>query len=103
MPIFLDEGKYGGMFTRRQLRILILPLIVEQFLAVTIGMADSVMVASCGEASVSGVSLVDSLNILLINIFSALATGGAIVSAQFIGQGRAGKMPAAPPSSCCMS
>ncbi len=86
MPIFLDEGKYGGMFTRRQLRILILPLIVEQFLAVTIGMADSVMVASCGEASVSGVSLVDSLNILLINIFSALATGGAIVSAQFIGR-----------------
>ena len=74
------------MFTRRQLRVLILPLIVEQFLAVTIGMADSVMVASCGEAAVSGVSLVDSLNILLINVFSALATGGAIVSAQFIGK-----------------
>lgn len=88
------------MFTRRQLRVLILPLIVEQFLAVTIGMADSVMVASCGEAAVSGVSLVDSLNILLINVFSALATGGAIVSTS----GRKSrKMPANPPSSCCTS
>ena len=74
------------MFTAKDLRKLILPLIVEQFLAVTIGMADTIMVASTGEAAMSSVSLVDAINILLINIFSALATGGAIVASQFIGR-----------------
>lgn len=74
------------MFTRKDLYKLILPLVVEQLLAVTIGMADTVMVASVGEAAVSGISLVDSINILLINIFSALATGGAIIAAQYIGR-----------------
>lgn len=57
------------MFNRKQLARLIWPLIVEQFLAVAIGMADTVMVTSCGEAAVAGVSLVDSINVLLINIF----------------------------------
>ncbi|MEG0767034.1 MAG: MATE family efflux transporter, partial [Clostridia bacterium] len=65
---------------------LIIPLIVEQILAVTIGMADTVMVTSVGEAAVSAISLVDSINILLINIFSALATGGAVVAAQYLGR-----------------
>ena len=72
------------MFNRKQLARLIWPLIVEQFLAVAIGMADTVMVTSCGEAAVAGVSLVDSINVLLINIFSALATGGAILASQYI-------------------
>ena len=75
------------MFSRKALTRLIIPLVIEQLLAVTIGMADTVMVASVGEAAVSGISLVDSINILLINIFSALATGGAIVSSQYIGRG----------------
>ena len=74
------------MFSNKDLRRLILPLIVEQFLQSFVGLADSIMVASVGEAAVSGVSLVDTVMILLINIFAALATGGAVVAGQFIGK-----------------
>lgn len=73
------------MFTNANLKRLILPLIVEQILAVTIGMSDTVMVSSVGEAAVSGLSIVDTINILLINIFAALATGGAVVCSQYLG------------------
>lgn len=73
------------MFTRKDFVKLLIPLIIEQVLAVTIGMADTVMVASCGEAAVSGISLVDSISILLIGLFSAFATGGAVVAAQHLG------------------
>ena len=60
---------------------------IQQILAVTIGLADSMMVSSAGETAVAGVSLITSLDILLITMFSALAGGGAIVTSQFIGQG----------------
>ena len=75
-------------FTNKQLRQLIIPLIIEQLLAVTVGMADSIMTASVGEAAVSAVSLVDTIMVLMINVFAALATGGAVVAGQYIGQGR---------------
>lgn len=74
------------MFTRKGLFRLIFPLVIEQILAATIGIADTVMVSGVGEAAVSGVSLVDTMNLLLINVFAALATGGAIVVAQYLGR-----------------
>ena len=74
-------------FDRKALVKLIIPLILEQFLLITVGMADTVMVASVGEAAVSGISLVDQINNLLIQLFAALAAGGAVVTAQYIGKG----------------
>lgn len=78
--------KNNIMFSRKDLAKIILPLVVQQILAVTVGMADSMMVSSAGETAVSGVSLVTSLDLLLIFCFSALASGGAIVISQFVGQ-----------------
>lgn len=78
------------MFSKKSLAKIIIPLIIQQVLAVTIGMADSMMVSSAGEEAVSGVSLVTSLDLLLIFCFSALASGGAIVISQFVGQNNVG-------------
>ena len=75
------------MFSKKELRDLIIPLVLEQILAVTIGLADTMMVSSVGEAAVAGISGVDAINVLLINVFSALATGGAVVASQYLGRG----------------
>lgn len=74
------------LYSNKDLRKLIIPLLIEQVLAIAVGMADTIMVSAAGEAAVSGVSLVDTVNILLINVFSALATGGAVVAGHFLGK-----------------
>lgn len=73
-------------FTNRALFALILPLILEQTFSVTIGLADTLMVSSVGEAAVSGVSLVDTINTLFIQVLSALSAGGAVVTSQYLGR-----------------
>ena len=75
------------LFSQDALKKLLWPLIIEQFLAIAMGMADTVMAASCGEAVVSGISLVDSICVLLIGLFTAMASGGAVVAAQYMGHG----------------
>ncbi len=79
------------LFSKTDLRKLIIPLILEQTLAITVGMADTMMISSVGEAAVSGVSLIDMVNNLIISILTALATGGAVVVSQFIGAGQKDK------------
>lgn len=82
----VKQEKSHYLFDNKALTALILPLIIEQFLAVLVGMADSIMIASVGEAAVSGVSLVDQVMLLIINLFGALATGGAVVAGQYLGR-----------------
>lgn len=77
------------MFTRRQIISLLIPLMLEQILSGLMGIADTVMVTSVGETAISAVSLVDSINTLVLNLFAALAAGGVIVCAQYLGRGEA--------------
>ncbi len=74
------------MFDKKKLTRLIVPLIIEQTLAVLVGMADVFMVSEAGESAVSGVSLVNTINLLLITTFGALATGGSVVISTYIGK-----------------
>lgn len=73
------------LFSNHDLTKLIIPLIFEQGLAMSVGIADTMMISSVGEAAVSGVSLVDMINVLIFAVFSAMATGGAVVTAQMLG------------------
>lgn len=73
------------LFSNEQLKKLILPLIVEQLLVMLVGMLDTVMVSSAGEAAVSGVSIVNEVNYLVITILTALAAGGAVIVSQYLG------------------
>ena len=74
------------LFDPASLRALLLPLLLEQFLAVSMGMADTIMVSSVGEAAISGVSLVDGVNTLILQVLAALATGGAVIASQYLGR-----------------
>lgn len=74
------------MFTNKDLRNLIIPLFVEQFLLMLVGIADTFVVSFSGEADVSGVSLVTSFNTVLIFLFTALSSGGAVIISQYIGK-----------------
>jgi len=76
------------LFTNENLLKLFVPLIIEQFLEYLVGLADSIMVSSVGEYAVSGVSLVDFVMALLISLFAALATGGAVIAGQYMGRSR---------------
>ena len=73
------------MFTNKALKNLIVPLVIEQILVMLVGMVDTMMVSHAGEAAISGVALVDMIDYLIITIFSALATGGAVIVSQYLG------------------
>lgn len=75
----------ASMFNRSKLLKLIIPVVIEQTLSVTVNMADMIMVSGAGESAVSGISLVNQINALIIMFFAALASGGSVVVAQFVG------------------
>ena len=79
------ENANTRLFSNRQLIRLIIPLLIEQALTMLVGLCDGIMVSSVGEAAISGVSLVDMINAVVLVLFGALATGGAVVTSQFIG------------------
>lgn len=73
------------MFSNKELKNLILPLFLEQLLTILVGLADTFVISFVGEAAVSGVSLVNSFNTIFIFLFTALASGGAVIVSQYIG------------------
>lgn len=75
------------LFPNKKLKSLIIPLVLDQLLMVSVGMADTIMISSVGEAAVSGVSLVDNINLLVLTLFSGLSAGGAVLCAHYAGQG----------------
>ena len=76
------QRENGRLFSRRDIAMLLIPLIVEQLFTALMGTADTMMVARVGDAAVSGVSLVDSINNLVLMMMTALDTGGTITCAQ---------------------
>ena len=74
------------MFSNKDLKGLIVPLFMEQLLVMLVGVADTFVVSYAGEAAVSGVSLVNAFNTIFIYLFTALASGGAVVISQYIGR-----------------
>lgn len=83
-PVQTQEEK--GVFTNKQLWSMVVPLLMEQFLLMLVGLSDTVIVSYVGEAAVSGVSLVNAFNTIFIYLFTALASGGAVIVSQYIGR-----------------
>lgn len=75
-----------NLFSNKDLKNMIVPLFLEQLLVMLVGMADTLVVSYAGEAAVSGVSLVNQFNTIFIYLFTALASGGAVVISQYIGR-----------------
>lgn len=74
------------LFSNKTLKEMIIPLFLEQLMAMLVGMADTLVVSYAGEAAVSGVSLVNQFNTIFIYLFTALTSGGAVVISQYIGR-----------------
>lgn len=74
------------LFSNKTLKEMIVPLFFEQLLVMLVGLADTLIVSYAGEAAVSGVSLVNQFNTIFIYLFTALASGGAVVISQYIGR-----------------
>jgi putative MATE family efflux protein len=81
------SGEFSTMFSNKDLRRLLIPLVIDQVLMFLIGFVDTVMVSNVSAASLSAVSLVDSINTLVLFLLAALATGGTIVCSQYLGLG----------------
>ncbi len=73
------------MFSNQELKKMIIPLFFEQLLELMVGLMDTLIISFVGEAAVSGVSLVNQFNTMFIFLFTALASGGAVVISQYIG------------------
>lgn len=80
----IEQGKL--LFTNQDLKKLLIPLIIEQLLVMAVGMIDVMMISFVGEDAVAGVSLVDTVNVLIINMLTAFATGGAVVAGHYLGE-----------------
>ena len=74
------------LFSKKDLFRMVLPMMIQQVLAITVGTVDSIMVASAGEAAVAGVALVGMLDSLLVITFSSLVTGGAVTVSHALGR-----------------
>ena len=79
-----EPGQKKHLFTNKQLWALLVPVVVEQILNSLMGTADTMMVSNVGSAAISAVSLVDSINVLVIQVFAALAAGGTIICSQYM-------------------
>ena len=79
-----EPGQKKHLFTNKQLWALLVPVVVEQILNSLMGTADTMMVSNVGSAAISAVSLVDSINLLVIQVFAALAAGGTIICSQYM-------------------
>ena len=73
------------LFSNRELAKMVVPLFLEQLLVMLVGLADTFVISYCGEAAVSGVSLVNQFNTIFIYLFTAVASGGAVIISQYIG------------------